>query len=84
LDRVLDGIKQDIEDCGNAIDKYYKSKFMGEFPSYSTVFHIENHIPSEILQILPLGERVPESLQQLFTAYAGPPARLEYQDDLEG
>ncbi|KAG1800709.1 hypothetical protein EV424DRAFT_419736 [Suillus variegatus] len=28
LDRVLDGIKQDIEDCGNAIDKYYKSKFM--------------------------------------------------------
>lgn len=31
LDRVLDGIKQDIEDCGNAIDKYYKSKFMVKF-----------------------------------------------------
>ncbi|KAG1762169.1 hypothetical protein EDD22DRAFT_823696 [Suillus occidentalis] len=31
LDRVLDGIKHDIEDCGNAIDKYYKSKFMVKF-----------------------------------------------------
>ncbi|KAG2142763.1 uncharacterized protein EDB93DRAFT_603411 [Suillus bovinus] len=31
LDRVLDGIKKDIEDCGNAIDKYYKSKFMVKF-----------------------------------------------------
>ncbi|KAG1840325.1 hypothetical protein C8R48DRAFT_781802 [Suillus tomentosus] len=28
LNRVLDDIKQDIEDCGNAIDKYYKSKLM--------------------------------------------------------
>ncbi|KAG1863753.1 hypothetical protein F4604DRAFT_1040818 [Suillus subluteus] len=31
LDRVLDGIRQDIEDCGNAIDKYYKSKFLVKF-----------------------------------------------------
>ncbi|KAG2091978.1 uncharacterized protein F5147DRAFT_722750 [Suillus discolor] len=31
LDRILDGIKQDIQDCGNAIDKYYKSKFMVKF-----------------------------------------------------
>ncbi|KAG1743666.1 uncharacterized protein EDB91DRAFT_1274269 [Suillus paluster] len=26
-----DGIKKDIEDCGNAIDKYYKSKFILKF-----------------------------------------------------
>lgn len=31
LQRVMDGIRQDIEDCGNAIDKYYKSKFMVKF-----------------------------------------------------
>ncbi|KAG2036663.1 hypothetical protein BDR03DRAFT_921102 [Suillus americanus] len=31
LNRVLEGIKQDIEDCGNAIDKYYKSRFMVKF-----------------------------------------------------
>ncbi|KAG1736406.1 uncharacterized protein EDB91DRAFT_504650 [Suillus paluster] len=31
LQRVTDGIKKDIEDCGNAIDKYYKSKFIVKF-----------------------------------------------------
>ncbi|KAG1736414.1 uncharacterized protein EDB91DRAFT_1250037 [Suillus paluster] len=31
LQRVTDGIKKDIEDCGNAIDKYYKSKFVVKF-----------------------------------------------------
>ncbi|KAG1736403.1 uncharacterized protein EDB91DRAFT_1142299 [Suillus paluster] len=31
LERVMDGIKKDIEDCGNAIEKYYKSKFASEF-----------------------------------------------------
>ncbi|KAG1848911.1 hypothetical protein F4604DRAFT_1811966 [Suillus subluteus] len=44
LDRVLDGIKQDIEDCGNAIDKYYKSKFMVKFFRSS-------HWASEFLKI---------------------------------
>jgi hypothetical protein len=29
LDSVLDNIKKNIVDCGNAIDKYYKSKFIG-------------------------------------------------------
>ncbi|KAG1736417.1 uncharacterized protein EDB91DRAFT_1250043 [Suillus paluster] len=33
LQRVTDSIKIDIEDCGNAIDKYYKSKFIGLLPS---------------------------------------------------
>ncbi|KIK36265.1 hypothetical protein CY34DRAFT_16507 [Suillus luteus UH-Slu-Lm8-n1] len=31
LDKVLDDIKKNIEDCGNAIDKYYKSKFIVKF-----------------------------------------------------
>ncbi|KAG1762167.1 hypothetical protein EDD22DRAFT_592398 [Suillus occidentalis] len=44
LDRVLNGIKQDIEDCGNAIDKYYKSKFMVKLFRSS-------HWASEFLQV---------------------------------
>ncbi|KIK36263.1 hypothetical protein CY34DRAFT_16505 [Suillus luteus UH-Slu-Lm8-n1] len=44
LDRVLDGIKQDIQDCGNAIDKYYKSKFMVKLFRSS-------HWASEFLQV---------------------------------
>ncbi|KAG1792242.1 hypothetical protein EV424DRAFT_1609382 [Suillus variegatus] len=28
LDGVLDKMKRNVEDCGNAIDKYYKSKFV--------------------------------------------------------
>ncbi|KAG1762172.1 hypothetical protein EDD22DRAFT_778740, partial [Suillus occidentalis] len=31
LDKILDDIKKNIEDCGNAIDKYYKSKFIVKF-----------------------------------------------------
>ncbi|KAG2047492.1 hypothetical protein BDR06DRAFT_897244 [Suillus hirtellus] len=29
LDGVLDKMKRNVEDCGNAIDEYYKSKFVG-------------------------------------------------------
>ncbi|KAG1789590.1 uncharacterized protein HD556DRAFT_1446814 [Suillus plorans] len=31
LDGVLDKMKHNVEDCGNAIDKYYKSKFVVKF-----------------------------------------------------
>lgn len=31
LDGVLSKIKKNVEDCGNAIDKYYKSKFIVKF-----------------------------------------------------
>ncbi|KAG2091982.1 uncharacterized protein F5147DRAFT_586049 [Suillus discolor] len=31
LDGVLDKIKTNVENCGNAIDKYYKSKFIVKF-----------------------------------------------------
>ncbi|KAG0700969.1 hypothetical protein DFH29DRAFT_590627 [Suillus ampliporus] len=44
LERVTDGIKQDIQDCGNAIDKYYKSKFIVKFFRSS-------HWASEFLKI---------------------------------
>ncbi|KAG1738408.1 uncharacterized protein EDB91DRAFT_1138627 [Suillus paluster] len=44
LERITDAMKKDIEDCGNAIDKYYKSKFIVKFFRSS-------HWASEFLKI---------------------------------